>query len=112
MKVAKLSPPVEACEAFRKSRERFVPDGAGCYALTTFDGEVLYIGLAKNLRRRIAQHLDTPAKTLPTSSGRAVTVHWRFTEQLEQLERTWLNIYEQQEARLPALNRVHSPVST
>lgn len=110
--MSKLSPPVEACDVFRKSRERLVPDKAGCYVLTTFDGEVLYIGLAKNLRRRIAQHLDNPAKILPTPKGRAVIVHWRFASELEQLERTWLLIHEQHEARLPVLNRVHSPVST
>lgn len=112
MKVDKLSPPVEASDAFRKSRERFIPSKAGCYVLTTFDGEVLYIGLAAHLRRRIAQHLDNPSKTASTANGRAVIVHWRYADRLEQLERTWLLIHEQHEGRLPVLNRVHSPVST
>lgn len=112
MKVDKLSPPVEASDAFRKSRERFIPGKAGCYVLTTFDGEVLYIGLATDLRRRIAQHLDNPSKTSSTVNGRAVIVHWRYADNLEQLERTWLLIHEQHEGRLPVLNRVHSPVST
>ena len=111
MKLEKLIPPVAGSEAFRKSRERFIPDEAGCYVLTTFDGEVLYIGLARNLRRRVAQHLDNPAKTAPTPKGRAVIVHWRFADNLEQLERTWFAIHEQYEAKLPILNKVHSPVS-
>jgi len=113
MKVDKLSPPVAGSEPFRKSRERFLPDRPGCYVLTTFDGEVLYIGLANCLRRRIAQHLESPSKTALTLQGRAVLVHWRTTDplELEKLERTWLLIHEQHEAKLPALNSVHSPVS-
>lgn len=111
MKIGALSPPVVACESFRKSRERFIPDQPGCYVLATFDGDVLYIGLARNLRRRVAQHLDNPAKTASTLKGRAVIVHWRFADNLEQLERTWLAIHEQHEAKLPLLNKVHSPVS-
>lgn len=113
MKVGALSPPVTASDAFRKNRERFFPPGAGCYVLTTFDGEVLYIGLATSLRRRIAQHLESPDKTALTPTGRAVLVHWRMAGdlELEKLERTWLLIHEQHEGRLPVLNRVHSPVS-
>ena len=112
MKVGLLSPVASVFEAFRRSRERFFPEGPGCYALTTFDGDVLYIGLASSLRRRFLQHLDNPQKTELTSKGRAVLVHWRLEDNLllERLERTWLLIHEQHEGKLPTLNRVHSPV--
>lgn len=111
MKVSRLSPPVTASDAFRKSRERFLPGTAGCYVLTTFDGEVLYIGLASNLRRRIMQHLDSPQKTDTTPKGRAVMVHWLPTGDIEKVERTWLETHIRHEAVLPVLNRIHSPVS-
>lgn len=113
MKLGELTPPVTGCESFRKSRERFIPAEAGCYALATFDGDILYIGLAVNLRRRIAQHLDNPVKTGLTPNGRAVLVHWRMSDELglQKLERTWLLLNEQHEGKLPVLNRVHSPVS-
>jgi hypothetical protein len=111
VKLEKLVPPVTGSDSFRKSRERFFPDDAGCYVLATFDGDVLYIGLATRIRRRIAQHLDNPGKTATTPQGRAVMVHWRIADSLEKLERTWLLIHEQHEGRLPILNRVHSPVS-
>jgi excinuclease UvrABC nuclease subunit len=113
VKIDKLSPPVEGNESFRKSCERFLPDQPGCYVLATFGRDVLYIGLAISLRRRIAQHLENPGKTALTSQGRAVMVHWRTAGplELEKLERTWLLIHEQYEAKLPPLNSVHSPVS-
>lgn len=111
MNLDKLMPPVTGSESFRKSRESFIPDVAGCYVLATFKGEVLYIGLATRLRRRVAQHLDNPGKTVLTPMGRAVMVHWRMADELEVLERTWLLTHEQHEGRLPILNRVHSPVS-
>ena len=113
MKVGLLSPATSAFDAFRRSRERFFPEGPGCYGLTTFDGDVLYIGLATNLKRRLLQHLDNPQKTELTPKGRAVLVHWRPDHNLflEKLERTWLLIHEQHEGKLPMLNRMHSPVS-
>ena len=111
MNVSDLVPVVVGCDSFRKSRERFIPDHAGCYVLATFEGEVLYIGLATKLRRRIAQHLDNPEKVAPTQYGRAVIVHWRNADNLEQLERTWLLLHEQHEGRMPVLNKVHSPLS-
>ncbi|ANL30129.1 excinuclease ABC subunit C domain-containing protein (plasmid) [Rhizobium phaseoli] len=45
----------------------FIPDSSGCYVLTSFDGNVLYVGLTKNLKRGMAQHLDNREKE--SSSG-------------------------------------------
>ena len=112
MKLAALTPQPTKVEPFRRSRERFLPTAAGCYVLTTFEKDVLYIGLSKNLRRRINEHLDSPTKTSLTADGRAVLVHWIETVELNKVERTWLNIHLLNEGVLPILNSVYSPTST
>ncbi|MBD2747768.1 GIY-YIG nuclease family protein [Microvirga sp. BT688] len=91
---------------------KFVPDGSGCYALTTFDETVLYIGLATNLRRRMNDHLDDPRKTSPSPKGRAILFFWIETAETNKVERTWMNIHMQHEGRLPELNRAYSPTPT
>jgi len=112
MNIAELVPQPSNKEAFMRSRERFVPDSAGCYVLTTLDGLVLYIGLAENLRRRMGQHLDNPDKTGLTKQGRAVLFHWVESLDIRKIERTWLNIQIQHEGVLPELNRIFSPTYT
>jgi hypothetical protein len=57
------------------------------------------------------QHLDCPEKTRETSKGRAVLFHWFETEELNKVERTWLNIHIQHEGTLPELNSIYSPTS-
>jgi excinuclease UvrABC nuclease subunit len=49
MNITALVPAPARREAFRRNRERFIPDKPGCYALTNFSKEVMYVGLAKNL---------------------------------------------------------------
>lgn len=112
MNVSALTPQPVRSESFRRSRERFIPESAGCYVLSTFNGTVLYVGLADNIRRRVNQHLDNPAKTDSTDEGRAVLVHWLETRDTNKVERTWMNIHITNEGRLPILNSVYSPTST
>lgn len=112
MNVSELIPPAVYCETFRRNRERFVPARPGCYVLTTFDKTVLYVGLATNLRHRMANHLDDPIKTGTTKFGRVIWFHWIETSDIEKIERTWMNIHIQHEGSLPLLNKVYSPVST
>ncbi len=113
MNVSKLDPAPARHETFRRNRERFISEGAGCYALTNFSQEVMYVGRAKNLRRRFIQHLDSPDKTAVTSLGKAMIFWWLETAEinkLEKLERTWMNIHSLHEGARPTLNRVDSPM--
>jgi len=112
MNVDKLVPLPVKFETFKRDRLRFVPDVPGCYALTTFGGTVLYIGLTNNLRKRINAHQDTPAKTGETKYGRAVIVFWMESADVNKVERTWMNIHLQHEGALPILNSIYSPTST
>lgn len=112
MKLGVLVPlPIEH-ETFKRHRERFIPERSGCYVLTTFSHDVLYVGLSKNLRTRMSNHLDSAKKTSPTHLGLATYFYWIESQDIEKIERTWMNIHIQNEGRLPPLNSAYSPVST
>jgi hypothetical protein len=112
MNVDDLVPRPDHRLRFRLSDQKFVPNQSGCYVLSTFAGEVLYIGLTVNLFRRVGDHLDSPAKTAETALGRAIWFHWLETVDRERVERTWMNIHIQHEGCLPVLNRAYSPTGT
>lgn len=112
MKVNVLLPqPIEKVQ-FKLSSYKYVPKDCGCYVLTTFDNDILYIGLSDNLLARFKKHLDTLEKTSPTKEGRAVWFYFLkySANNLTKLERSWLNIYEIEHGELPTLNKVHSPI--
>jgi hypothetical protein len=112
MNVAELTPLPGHKQLFSRDRVKFVTSTSGCYALTTFEGSVLYVGLATNLQRRIVQHLDTPEKVAPTPLGRAVWFWWYETPEINKVERTWMNIHIQHEGVIPTLNRIYSATPT
>jgi excinuclease UvrABC nuclease subunit len=113
MKVAELLPPPRLKTLFRLSAFRQVPAKPGCYALTTSEGLILYVGLAINLSVRFQQHLDNPGKTEATEFGRAFFFFsLEFDNQnLAKLERSWLNQYATMHGCRPILNKVDSPVA-
>jgi excinuclease UvrABC nuclease subunit len=113
VKISELMPQPHKYETFERSRVKFVPESYGCYVLSTFQKDVLYVGLAKNLRRRMNDHLNSDEKTGPTILGRAIYFSWLECQERERekIERTWMNIHTNQEGRRPPLNRVSSPIS-
>lgn len=113
MKVRDLTPFPDHREDFRRGRERFIPKKPGCYVLATFQNDVLYVGLTKNLRRRFGDHLDDPEKISKTGKGTACFFHWLECDdlKLEKIERTWQNECELEDGVLPILNSLRSPVS-
>jgi hypothetical protein len=112
VRLDKLLPKPDNFKIFRRSHEKFIPERPGCYVLVTFSLDVLYVGLATNLRRRMANHLDDDDKTSPTSLGRATYFYWLETREIQMVERTWMNVHIQHEGLLPPLNKVYSPIST
>ena len=111
MKIEDLKPSPNRRENFLRNRQRFIPDKSGCYVLTTFQDEILYVGLTENLWRRFGEHLDDPQKTSKTENGRAFFFHWLECDELNKVERTWQNECEIADGVLPILNRLKSPVS-
>ena len=112
MRVDGLMPTPGDHVAFQRNKLAFIPSISGCYALTTFSQVILYVGLAKDLRRRCDQHLDSESKVKATNLGRAIFFYWLPTTDYEVVERTWMNIHIQSEGELPVLNRMYSPTRT
>lgn len=113
MKIDELTPKPTDKVQFKLASYKAVPQENGCYVLTTFDNDILYIGLAKNLNNRFKQHLDNPEKTNPNLEGKVIWFHFTTFDpkNLPKLERTWLNQFSNKHGRLPTLNKVNSPVS-
>jgi predicted GIY-YIG superfamily endonuclease len=111
MNIHELVPQPPQHETFKRSRLSHIPDKPGCYVLTTFAKVVLYVGLTQNLRRRMNEHLDNPQKTCQTKNGRPVLFFWIESEEVNKVERTWMNIHIQHEGRIPELNKIYSPTS-
>ena len=111
MKVTSLEPLPNDRENFRRDRQRFIPQTSGCYALVSFDNEVLYVGMTSNLRVRFIAHLDDREKRQATAHGRAFFFYWLKCDELNKTERTWQNQSELEDGALPTFNRISSPVS-
>ncbi len=113
MKIKDLIPLPKDKVLFKLASFKSVPIVAGCYILTTFDDDILYIGLSDNLFNRFQQHLDNPGKTNPSKEGKAVWFYYTHYNPLNlyKLERTWINQFVAIHGKLPILNKIHSPVS-
>lgn len=113
MKINELNPKPLVRVHFKLSSFKSVPHENGCYVLTAFDEQILYIGLATDLNNRFKQHLDNPEKTNPTAEGRAVWFYFTTFDpkNLPKLERTWINQFTNKNGRLPILNKINSPIS-
>src|SRR2546430_747306 len=106
MMVGELFPVVETRIQFSFRYQKHVPSISGCYVLTTFKGEVLYVGLSDSLRRRFGEHRGSYEKCEATEIGKAFWFY--FLEQPEKeiyrVERTWQNQYCAIHGELPVLN--------
>lgn len=113
MKVEELIPKLKDRVHFNLASFKLVPKVTGCYVITTFDNEILYIGLSENLNNRFQQHLDNTEKTNPTKEGKAIWFYFATYDpkNLPKLERTWLNQFNNRHGRRPILNEVDSPVN-
>jgi vacuolar-type H+-ATPase subunit B/Vma2 len=113
VKVAALVPAVTANVRFSLRDRKRLPAESGCYALASFEGDILYVGLAADLSRRFCQHREDDSKRQAT---RGVAVTWFYyatfpKANLRRVERGWMNQYRDRHGELPPLNKVYSPVS-
>ncbi len=112
MNVKELVPGVSIRVQFNLRFHKFVPVETGCYVLTDFEGEVLYVGLTEDLHRRFAEHRDNKEKRNLTTRGTAFWFYYLPCDRKEtnRIERTWLNQHLALHGVLPILNKINSPV--
>ena len=105
-------PTVEHHVEFSLKARKFVPESPGCYALSTFERDVLYVGLTDNLNRRFFQHRETREKREPTTIGMAFWFYFLpcETRETNRIERTWLNEHLELHGVWPVLNKANSPL--
>jgi hypothetical protein len=112
VKVDQLVPAVQSRVEFSLKARKFVPSAVGCYVLSTFEHEILYVGLTDDLNRRFFQHRETPEKSAPTPVGRAFWFHYLQCpeHEINRIERTWLNEHLEMHGVWPVLNKANSPL--
>ena len=113
MRVERLSPCPDHRTQFAWSCHVVAPDKPGCYALVTYGGVVLYVGLATvSVRNRMGNHLDTEAKRQGTSIGVPFWFYYVVRPLIEvaSVERGWMNQAILDDGEMPPLNKVYSPL--
>lgn len=113
MNISELIPSPSQKVRFNLADSIFIPKDSGCYVLTTFDNNVLYIGLSTNLYSRFLQHLNNNEKISPTKDGKAIWFYYEKVgiNELQKIERTWMNKFNSIHGRHPILNKIASPIS-
>lgn len=108
-----LLPLPEIREYFAWSHHERVPANSGCYVLTTFTGDVVYVGLAtKSIRDRMGIHLQTPEKRAVGPLGAAYWFHYLLCDpnRVAYVEQGWMNQTILKTGSRPVLNKVDSPI--
>jgi hypothetical protein len=113
MRADQLSPKPDQSTRFAWSHHVTVPDKPGCYALVTYSGEVLYVGLATgSMRSRMGSHLDTEMKRKGTDAGVPFWFIYLVADatKVAAIERGWMNQAVLLDGAMPPLNKVYSPL--
>jgi len=111
MNASMLRPMCRVKEKFLYSSVGDIPRSPGCYVLTTWSDDILYIGQSTSLWSRITSHLADPEKTSLTPAGKAFWFHYDLFDAfvLNRVERGWIQQHEDCEGSLPILNRIQPP---
>ena len=113
MKATLLTPSLEGRVEFAAGHLNRISPMTGCYVISNFADDILYIGKTVNLQKRFMEHIATPEKSVLTQNGRAYWFHFlkvSSESRLSSIERGWLNQYELEEGCLPVLNKVRAPI--
>ncbi len=112
MNIDELTPAPQDKSKFQLSHYYKIPQESGCYVLTNYEGDILYIGQSVDICRRFEEHLDDPKKTGVTPKGCAFWFYWLEWDKakLNSLERGWLNTYSATMGELPIMNSQNPPV--
>ena len=105
MNVKELIPSVTHSGRIWPGQENFAHEGSGCYVITDFIGDILFIGTGANIRDSIILTLSSLEKPASVSYQNPGFFHWRLAMDPVALERVWLKRHTLAEGFLPVLNR-------
>lgn len=112
MQVGWLAPKADSRALFAWASIGVVPEAPGCYALVTHDEIVVYVGQAKNINRRMKDHLASDEKRSLTPWGYARWLYYRQCDvvDLAQLESAWTRQFKiANRGRLPHFSKTEPP---
>lgn len=111
MNVQELVPTIRFRAAFDLYALKRIVDCAGCYCLLNAAGDILYVGQAVSVRRRLIEHFEGEKRHTMTTFGRVSQVVWREESpiRLNALERGWIEAVRLRDGELPPLNRTSAP---
>jgi len=95
---------------FSKRKTVLVPRNHGVYVLSNYFDSILYIGVSKNLQRRMLEHLNSEEKKNLTPEGRAYWFFYKVCSENEARpeERGWILHYALHEGKLPYFNKIEA----
>lgn len=106
-----LDPTIEKTVEFEYSNQKNIPETYGCYVISNFNNEIMYIGKATSLRNRFTDHIENTEKNRSTVLGKAYWFSFRICLNefdIAKLEKGWLNAFELKEGKLPIFNKIHA----
>lgn len=113
MRVKELRPCPTSQTQFAWSHHVTVPTVPGCYALTTYAGVVLYVGLASSaIADRMSVHLETTEKRKGAVDG---VPFWFYylectADEVDAIERGWMNQSILEDGEMPPLNKIYGRI--
>lgn len=111
MLVSSLVPEVQIRVDFSYADLHLVPNQPGCYALTAFGDEILYIRQSEDVCNRMKQHLNDQEKRGQTPAGKVCWFYYKLchVHDLNKLENGWMNEYMSKKGDMPFFNKVRPP---
>ena len=74
-----------------RNADLLLPESSGVYIVFTTDMEILYIGSAKNMRKRWGNHHRT-LDIMKAAQGRSVEILYKETEDFLNVEKKWIEL--------------------
>lgn len=106
MQVGHLQIALSGRTYFQPESLHLVPNHPGCYVLSDWNDEILYIGKTNSLHRRMGEHLNNAQQGGFTYWNNVVWFDYvlLYFHQIDQTEQALLTQHQQQTGTYPVLN--------
>ena len=111
MKSSCLFPRPTERVVFRAYYCHLVPRCAGCYAITSFDDDILYIGKSIDLKRRFLEHINSSKNNTKVSICGLIWFYYYVADMkcISDIEKSWMKQHTEAHGQLPTLNILYAP---
>ncbi|KXO01265.1 hypothetical protein LS48_02025 [Aequorivita aquimaris] len=113
MLIENLNPKIDITLEFKLSNYKKIPTSFGCYVISNFNFEIMYVGKASSIQLRFLNHLDSQEKLSLTPLGKAYWFSFKNCQneyEISKLERGWLNSYSLEHGAKPIFNKINASI--